>query len=207
MTVATIRHRKKRAFLAAYGRLGTVLAAAEASNVHRQSHRNWMANDPRYAAAFEAAKDESIERMEHEARRRAVAGWEEPVYHQGQVVGTVRKFSDLLLIFMLKAARPEVYRERFEHVGPGGGPIQIDQRQALAILAAPEIASQLAGLADTICRRQILAGRVGDLGNEATGETLEIIPARRSSELGITEDEPGRIDKVNGGLPAAARKK
>ena len=34
-----------------------------------------------------------------------------PVYYKGEVVGHVREFSDTLLMFSLKARRPEVYRE------------------------------------------------------------------------------------------------
>ena len=36
------------------------------------------------------------------------------MFWQGQVVGAVRKYSDTLLIFLLKSRRPEIYRERAE---------------------------------------------------------------------------------------------
>ena len=49
-----------------------------------------------------------------------------PVYYQGKEVGQIRKFSDTLLIFLLKGARPETYRERHEHTGKHGGPIQYE---------------------------------------------------------------------------------
>ena len=49
---------------------------------------------------------------EVEARRRAVEGVEEPVgWFQGTPGGTVRKYSDTLLIFLLKGARPHKYRD------------------------------------------------------------------------------------------------
>ena len=44
--------------------------------------------------------------------RRALEGGEEPVFYQGKIVGSVRKYSDTLLMFMLKARRPERYRDR-----------------------------------------------------------------------------------------------
>jgi hypothetical protein len=44
--------------------------------------------------------------MIREAWRRAVKGCRKPVYQGGQLVGYVREFSDLLLIFLIKAARP-----------------------------------------------------------------------------------------------------
>ncbi len=55
---------------------------------------------------------DGTDRMEDEARRRAVDGVEESVFYQGEQVSTVRRYSDTLLIFMLKARRPETYRER-----------------------------------------------------------------------------------------------
>jgi hypothetical protein len=41
------------------------------------------------------------------------------VFHQGQECGQIREYSDTLLIFMLKARRPEKFKERFaaEHSG------------------------------------------------------------------------------------------
>jgi hypothetical protein len=52
--------------------------------------------------------------------RRALVGWKEPVYQGGKEVGTIRKFSDNLLIFLLKGKRPEVFRERHELTGANG---------------------------------------------------------------------------------------
>src|SRR5947209_7038205 len=41
----------------------------------------------------------------------------------GEKVGSIRKYSDHLLQTMLKGRRPDVYRERYEHSGPGGAPL------------------------------------------------------------------------------------
>lgn len=49
------------------------------------------------------------ERLEATARRRALNGWREPVFYQGEMTGSVRKFSDALTIFMLKANLPTKY--------------------------------------------------------------------------------------------------
>ena len=51
--------------------------------------------------------------LEDEALRRAFHGSERPVFQGKELVGYVRDYSDTLLIFMLKARRPEKYRERF----------------------------------------------------------------------------------------------
>jgi hypothetical protein len=77
--------------------------------------------------------------MEQEADRRAIEGVDEPVFHKGTVVGHIRKYSDTLLIFRLKALAPAKYREtiRQEHSGPEGGPLQF-MSVADAIKAAAE---------------------------------------------------------------------
>ncbi len=53
--------------------------------------------------------------LEAEAHRRAVEGVEEPVgWYKGVAGGTVRRYSDVLLMFLTKGALPERYRERVE---------------------------------------------------------------------------------------------
>jgi len=114
-----MQHNKKPAFLAAYAECGTITQAAEIAGIDRVTHYRWLKDDPEYAKAFEEAHEKSVERLEQEARRRAVEGWEEPVFHKGKVVGKVRKYSDTLLIFLLKGAAPEKYKDRVanEHSG------------------------------------------------------------------------------------------
>lgn len=106
-------------FLQGYGAIGTVTAAAEHAGVSRRQHYRWVKGDADYATDFGHAREEAADRLEQEARRRAVAGVEEPVYYQGEVVGHVRKHSDTLLIFLLKGAKPNVYRERHQHQHDG----------------------------------------------------------------------------------------
>lgn len=111
-TVRMIQHKKTK-FLEAYARLGTASGAAEETGISRATHRRWLASEA-YRKAFEAAEDEATELLEREALRRAVDGREEPIYFNGVQVGTTRKYSDVLLIFLLKAKRPDVYRERYD---------------------------------------------------------------------------------------------
>lgn len=119
------RHPKKAAFLAAFAETGNVTAAAKAADINRTLHYQWLETDTDYAKRFEEAREQAVERMEREALRRAIEGWEEPVFHKGEVCGTVRKFSDTLLIFLLKGNAPQKYRERHEVSGPGGGAVQV----------------------------------------------------------------------------------
>ena len=108
---------KKAAFLSAFSQLGVLTAAAKRSKVNRRSHFRWMKKDPAYAAAFLVAEDRAIEVMESEARRRAVKGTVKPVFWKGKRCGGIREFSDLLMIFLLKAKRPAIYRENPRQAG------------------------------------------------------------------------------------------
>ena len=73
-----------------------------------------------FAAQFNQAMEEAVGILEIEARRRAVDGVDRPVFHLGEIVGHVREFSDTLLIFLLKAARPAKYRENVRVTGAVG---------------------------------------------------------------------------------------
>ena len=56
---------------------------------------------------FEDADEEVTETLEREATRRASKGTLKPVFYQGKVCGEIREYSDTLLIFLLKARRPD----------------------------------------------------------------------------------------------------
>jgi len=104
--------RLRIAFLAAYAECGVITRAAKAVGCSRNNHCNWMAKSPKYREMFALAQEEANDLLESEARKRAVKGWEEPVYQGGLKVGTKRKFSDLLLIFLMKGAMPDKYKDR-----------------------------------------------------------------------------------------------
>ena len=103
---------KQRAFLAAFAATGNITQAAKAAKQDRCQHYDWSKKSEVYTAAFAAAKEEAAETLEAEARRRAVDGVEEPVFYKGGQCGAVRRYSDVLLIFLLKGVLPEKYRER-----------------------------------------------------------------------------------------------
>jgi len=106
--------RRKTKFLEAYKLAGTASEAARLTGIPRDTHKEWLRKSETYRQAFQEADDAATEVLEKEALRRAVEGREETVYFNGQPCGTVRKYSDVLLIFLLKAKRPDVYRERYD---------------------------------------------------------------------------------------------
>lgn len=121
-------------FLEAYSRLGNLSGAARETNILRKSHYDWMA-DPTYEARFREAEKVAADMLVEEARRRALQGTERPIVSGGQVVTTVREYSDPLLMFLMKGAMPSIYRERFVAPDPDASPldggISEEQRQAL----------------------------------------------------------------------------
>lgn len=109
-TIATPE--KKLAFAAALSATGIVRRACEAVGIDYSTAYRWRESDEEFAALWERAAMIGNEVLEDEARRRAFEGVEEPVFHQGVAVDTVRKYSDTLTIFLLKGAMPEKYRDR-----------------------------------------------------------------------------------------------
>lgn len=102
------------AFLASLAETGNVTAAARAASIDRTTAYHRRDLDPAFAAAMAEALEVATDDLEGEARRRAKDGVEKPVFQGGEQVGTVREYSDTLLIFLLKAHRPEKYRERYD---------------------------------------------------------------------------------------------
>lgn len=107
------------AFLAALADTGSVSRACKVAKVGRTAAYEHREADADFAAAWKDAERISVELMEDEARRRAVEGCRKPVFQGGKRVGEILEYSDTLLIFLLKARRPDVYRERstVEHSG------------------------------------------------------------------------------------------
>ena len=122
-----IRSPKKRAFLAALAHTGNITEAADITHISRSAHYQWLEADPVYAAAYKDAMEQAAQRLEAEARRRAVEGVEEPVFYQGKQCGAIRRYSDALLMFLLKGVMPDKYKERTstELTGAGGKPLTV----------------------------------------------------------------------------------
>ena len=90
----TIRTPKKcTAFLRVLASGSSVRAACEAAGISKTAAFAWRNDDADFAAAWDQANETGTEALEDEAVRRALAG------------------SDTMMIFLLKARRPMVYRE------------------------------------------------------------------------------------------------
>ena len=124
---------QQRAFLAAFRETGNVRLACEAAKVGRSSHYRWLEKDPEYSEAFDLTKEDAADLLEAEAVRRAVEGVEKPAgWYKGVAGGTVREYSDVLLILLMKAVRPEKFRDRQE--------IEINALRGLDVERLPDAA-------------------------------------------------------------------
>ena len=113
----------KAAFLCALRRTGNVSAAARAAGICRSRCYEARRRDREFAAAWTDALEEAVDMLEMEAFRRAVEGVGEDRFFRGDVVGTVTRYSDRLLMFLLKARRPSTF-------GTGAAPRDAEDQES-----------------------------------------------------------------------------
>lgn len=89
-----------------------ITVAARAANVSRSTVEKHRKEDALFAERLQEALDEGLDLWEQECARRAFKGVERGVYHEGCLIDTNMHYSDNLATFLLKAHRPEKYRER-----------------------------------------------------------------------------------------------
>jgi hypothetical protein len=122
-TTENMRKARKKAFLAAVALTGIVRHAADAVGVNRGTVRDWRMADPEFEAAYQAALEDAADRLEAEAFRRAHDGVKKYVVSHGKLVMVdgadgekiplvEQVYSDVLMQTLLRAHRPERFRER-----------------------------------------------------------------------------------------------
>lgn len=150
--VAQLRTPEKQArFLDALASYGNVTQAAKACGMPRRTLYDWRRDDAAFAEAWEAASAVGADALEDEARRRAFKGTLKPVFQGGEKVGAIREYSDTLLIFLLKGAKPQKYREHVtvrghvEHsVIPTGAARDLADELLAAVRDLPDARERLA---------------------------------------------------------------
>lgn len=110
-------------FLAAVASGSTLSEAAHAAGVKPGTIYRLRKVDADFQAALADAEEESVDILEREARRRAVDGVSEPVFHQGEICGYKQVYSDSLLTTLLKGRRKDVFADRKEITGKDGAPL------------------------------------------------------------------------------------
>lgn len=117
-----------RVFLKAYAQTANITKAAEAAKIDRGLHYRWLDNFPKYQKAFLDAERQAGDFLESVAVGRATEGVMEAVYYQGRPIGAVRRYSDGVMMTLLRGFKPKKYSNKTELSGPEGGPIEIVQR-------------------------------------------------------------------------------
>ena len=145
MTQRKVRRPWKPLFLDTLRGTGNVRLAASNADVARQVAYRARDSSATFRADWDEALEEARELLEAEARRRAAIGVDEPVFYKGQVVGHIRKYSDNLLMFLLKAHWPEKFRDNYavEHSGPSGGPVKVEAKTEHVFQPSQELWDQI----------------------------------------------------------------
>lgn len=124
-------------FLTALRREGVVSYAARSAKVSRQHVYLVREAEKEFAAAWDDAIEEATDGMEREAIRRATKGVKrhKRYFFFGEEIAhdVITEYSDSLLMFMLKANRPEKYRERYDHSihSPGSDALKVEGFNAM----------------------------------------------------------------------------
>jgi hypothetical protein len=172
---------KKRAFLAAFSIHGNRSRAGKEASVGLALVNRWIHEDAAFGKAYDLAREASNDALEMEARRRAVEGWEEPIYGKlargpkGEdrgmgIIGYKRVFSDTMLAMMLNGNLPNKYRRNVSVTGPDGGPIQVQSvadrliekldgilaRRAASAELANEVRRIASGTADNAVQQPVI---------------------------------------------------
>jgi hypothetical protein len=118
-------------FLEVFSERGNVLLACKAAGITRTTLYRWK-EKPQFLKLYEASLEDAKDNIKAEIYRRGHDGVDEPLLNMGKPVYDddgkimmVKKYSDSLLMFHAKMLMPE-YRDRqkVEHSGPNGGPIE-----------------------------------------------------------------------------------
>lgn len=118
------------------------IPAIEKQGISKSTFYAELNNKPELAERFKQAQiqrdkernTKRIEDAERELARRAIEGWEEPVFDiKGNHCGNKRRFSDACLIFMLKSLKPEVFADKPQALIQNN--VNITQKEEKEVLA------------------------------------------------------------------------
>lgn len=138
----------RRLYLQHLAKYGSRTAAAAYIRVAHDAVTNFAARNPWFGEQREAAERAHKDLIEKTIHQRAIEGWDEPRFGKTGVVGTVRRFSDQLLVAYARRHIPE-YREGDRTTQLVAGEVthkhQVDareltpqQREALRLLLGPQ---------------------------------------------------------------------
>ena len=124
----------KPEFIEVLRETGNVTLAAQHAGQSRNQVHDVRQRSKRFAAQWDNALEEATDLLEAEARRRALTGIDKPVFYKGKVVGSTKKYSRPLLMFLLEAHRPQKFRDGGKVEQPGATDVDVDRDIEKAIL-------------------------------------------------------------------------
>ena len=92
--------------------LGNVSTAADLLNVNRNTLYEWRKKDAKFAKTWDERQADADELLADKA--------------ENALLGAIDAGNVTAIIFTLKNRRPGKWRDRFEHTGEGGGPIEYE---------------------------------------------------------------------------------
>jgi hypothetical protein len=157
MRKVNLTQTRQKCFLKALSETGSVSTAAAVAGTSRTRVYELRKADPAFASAWEEAEEIAADRLEDEARRRALEGVPEPLVSAGKLVRDddgqpimVRRYSDNLLTALIKAHRPP-RRER---------PVRF---QLPALHSMADAAKAMASIAAGVAAGEITPGEATEL--------------------------------------------
>ena len=112
---------RQRAFIASLAECGIVTQAARSIGASMEALyklRNWPGAEE-FRAAWDAAVDRGVMRLEDTALARAIEGEERMVVSGGKVMGYETRHNDQLVMFFLRNRRGERYAPDWRSIRPG----------------------------------------------------------------------------------------
>jgi len=103
---------RQQLFLDAYSQTSLINKSCEAAGITKYTVFLWNRDDLDFKKRYDDAEIVVGNNLEDEARRRACEGVERTVYQGGRDVGKFREYSDGLLRFLIRGAKPEKYADR-----------------------------------------------------------------------------------------------
>jgi hypothetical protein len=175
-------------FLKALAETGSVATSAAVAGTSRTRVYELRKTDPAFVSAWEDSEEIAADRLEEEARRRAIKGVEEPLVSSGKLVRdengqpiTVTRYSDNLLLALLKAHRPRPERPMHFQMPP--------------LQSAADAAAAIASIAGAVAAGDITPSEAAELSALVEAFLHAIETSEFDQRLQVIEDKHAKKDR------------
>lgn len=182
---------RQRAFIEALADTGSVKAAARQVNMSPEG-AYYLRRQPgaqEFAAAWEAALDHGVRRLEDIAMERAINGVEVPVYSYGKLIGTRIVHNDRLLMFILRNRAVDRFGSSAMRKGPDAATRQKLRAEWEAERAATEAERGEQAVQRVRAELALIRSRTATPPSQEQAEYEEWLKARREGRAVILPEE------------------